>query len=64
MEKIHRIDSVSFRRTEDGQWETGIGFNGGSLGIFDSSGKKVEDYWDYHRTYDLAIPTDIFKQEK
>lgn len=54
-ESLDRIDLCEFKREENSDIETGILLNGGSLGIIDIKGGKVEKIWNYEAKSAFAI---------
>lgn len=58
-EKIYRIESCSFKRLEDNEYEPGLLLNEGELGILDAFGKIVGECWTWIRETELVIQTDF-----
>lgn len=49
-EKIYRIETCKFQREKDSEWEPGILFNEGDMGIHDAQNQKPDQVWDFKQT--------------
>ena len=58
---IERINTVIFQREKGSEWEMGLQFNNGDLGIVDATGNKVEQIWDCKEWRGLDIETRVFE---
>lgn len=49
------LQTIKFKRVQDGPEENGILVNEGFGPILDTKGQVVSEVWDYRKTYDLVI---------
>lgn len=55
-EVLSKVALCVFQRKSDSEWEPGLLFNDGTLGILDSSGNKLaENPWDYKECPEFTV---------
>lgn len=55
-EVLGKITLCVFQKEKGGDWEPGLLFNGGRLGILDSSGNKLaKNPWDYRECPEFTV---------
>jgi len=63
-EKLWRIETCSFKRNKDSEYERGLLLNEGDLGVIDMYGKPVKEVYHWRRISDFALFVGLLLDEK